>query len=214
MPSARSVDELRLRILEQARVVFLRSSFEDANLDEIASLANVGKGTIYRHFDSKAALFVRSLRRDCLNFEERIGRAMTPGASALQQLREIADSYWDYWESHPEHLRLFCALRGPALSEELSDELLEVIEGLCEGPLRMLAAVIEGGVARGELAPCDPWLTANVVWRVANAMIDAAFDRVQARLLPGHGADPSRALYDAALAQLRRALQPDRAPTL
>ena len=37
--------------------------------------------------------------------------------------------------------------------------------------LGLLAEVIERGIERKELAPCDPWLTANVVWVGANAVI-------------------------------------------
>ncbi len=46
----------RDRVLKAARVVFAESGFA-APLDEIASRAGVGPGTVYRHFPTKEALF-------------------------------------------------------------------------------------------------------------------------------------------------------------
>ncbi len=51
----------RRRILDSARQVFFREGFESANLDEVANLAGVAKGTIYRYFESKAELYVAVL---------------------------------------------------------------------------------------------------------------------------------------------------------
>jgi TetR/AcrR family transcriptional repressor of mexJK operon len=45
-------------ILDAALVVFLRSGYLGANMDEIAALSEVSKQTIYKHFSSKETLFV------------------------------------------------------------------------------------------------------------------------------------------------------------
>lgn len=49
--------ERRERLLEGASRVFARMGYEQASMDEIASEAGVGKPTLYRYFDGKAALF-------------------------------------------------------------------------------------------------------------------------------------------------------------
>jgi AcrR family transcriptional regulator len=46
----------RDKVLRAARDAFARSGY-DVPLDEIAALAGVGPGTVYRHFPSKEALF-------------------------------------------------------------------------------------------------------------------------------------------------------------
>ena len=45
-------------ILDAALKVFLRSGYLGANMEEIATLSEVSKQTIYKHFSSKEALFV------------------------------------------------------------------------------------------------------------------------------------------------------------
>jgi AcrR family transcriptional regulator len=49
--------ERRERLLEGASRVFARMGYEKSSMDEIASEAGVGKPTLYRYFDGKAALF-------------------------------------------------------------------------------------------------------------------------------------------------------------
>ena len=179
--NARGTSEMRMRILDVAREVFLRDTFENAKLDEIAALAQVGKGTLYRYFENKASLYVSalvhsdrfaSLMRDCL----------TPDASAVQQLREIGHFYAHYWDEHPDHLRVFQALRDPSVTRLLSRRELDVLSAHWETALRVLCDVIQRGVERGELRQCDPWRMANVIWRIGSTMLDASLDPVQMRL--------------------------------
>lgn len=45
-------------ILQQALVIFAREGFHRADVQLIADMAEVGKGTVYRHFGNKEALFL------------------------------------------------------------------------------------------------------------------------------------------------------------
>lgn len=52
-------EKKRRAILEAAMGVFLKSGYLGASMDEIASIAQVSKQTVYKQFSSKEALFVR-----------------------------------------------------------------------------------------------------------------------------------------------------------
>src|SRR5438874_2011849 len=52
----------RERILESARAVFSESGVE-AQIDDVASRAGVGVGTVYRHFPTKEALMAELVRQ-------------------------------------------------------------------------------------------------------------------------------------------------------
>jgi AcrR family transcriptional regulator len=47
----------RCDIIKAARIVFARRGFNEATLDEIADVAEYGKGTLYNYFQSKEELF-------------------------------------------------------------------------------------------------------------------------------------------------------------
>ncbi len=52
----------RLSILNAAREEFLSTGYETANMDRIASLADVTKQTVYRYFPSKIELFEATIK--------------------------------------------------------------------------------------------------------------------------------------------------------
>jgi hypothetical protein len=57
---------------------------------------------------------------------------------------------------------------------------------LWEESLVILSGVLADGVRDGEFAECDPWAVANILWTVANAVIqsDATETRRQLRRAP------------------------------
>jgi AcrR family transcriptional regulator len=71
-PLRRDAAENRERLLSAARQVFAEHGL-DAGVEEVARVAGVGMGTLYRRFPSKQALIdelVGSLRRDLLDIAE------------------------------------------------------------------------------------------------------------------------------------------------
>ena len=65
----------RERILESARLVFAESG-ADAQIDDVARRADVGVGTVYRHFPTKEALMVELLRQKFRQFTARVREAL------------------------------------------------------------------------------------------------------------------------------------------
>ena len=59
-------DHIR-NLLDVAGRHFLEQGYEGANLDLIGAQARVGRGTLYRHFGSKAGLFAAALRHHARN---------------------------------------------------------------------------------------------------------------------------------------------------
>jgi AcrR family transcriptional regulator len=84
----------RERILESARDVFGEYGI-DAQMDDIASRAGVGVGTVYRHFPTKEALMVELVRQKFRLFaagaREALERGGEPFAVFADMLRRNAD---------------------------------------------------------------------------------------------------------------------------
>src|ERR1700756_94213 len=63
----------RERVLDAARECFARDGIE-AQMDDVAAVAGVGVGTVYRHFATKEQLF-RALASDYFDGQAQIARA-------------------------------------------------------------------------------------------------------------------------------------------
>ncbi|WP_428483710.1 TetR/AcrR family transcriptional regulator C-terminal domain-containing protein [Rhodopila sp.] len=57
--------EKRAQILRGAASVFAADGYQGASMARIAAVAGVSKGTLYNHFDTKAALFTSYVREEC-----------------------------------------------------------------------------------------------------------------------------------------------------
>ena len=169
----RGAPDTRMRILKAAREIFFRDGFADTNLDEVASRAEVGKGTLYRHFESKAELYVAVLAAGGAVFDDGMRAACEQGATSLERLRSIGRFYRRYWSEHPDYFFIFSVLHFQDYIGQLSPALLAEVRSIWERPLRRLEQVIADGVRRGELRPCDPWVMANVIWRTGNSAVAA-----------------------------------------
>jgi TetR/AcrR family fatty acid metabolism transcriptional regulator len=176
----------RRRILESAREVFFRDGFVVANLDEVAQRAEVAKGTLYRYFANKAELYVAVLAHNGQIFEEKLRGTLDPSFSPSDQIRRTARFYFEHWTTNVEYFQIFWALENQAVIGELGDDAVREITRLWESCLGVLEGVIERGVKEGEFAPCDAWEAANLLWTVANGMIQSerATPRRQIRRRP------------------------------
>lgn len=171
--------ESRRRILDSARDVFFRDGFMRANLDEVAEKAGVAKGTLYRYFESKADLYVAVLTRNQEIFNDLMRAAAEQGDDAVDRVRSIARFYFAHWLDHPDYFQIFWAVDNESVIGELPRTVVEKVASFWELNLNVTYEVLERGVAEGEIVPCDTWEIANLLWSIANSLIES--DNTRAR---------------------------------
>lgn len=79
------------RLLETARVAFARHGYDGVSVGEICDAAGIAKGTFYRYFDSKDAIFIAAARStvDAVGEElDRLGDTLSH-AEALGELETL-----------------------------------------------------------------------------------------------------------------------------
>lgn len=129
----------REQILDAATRAFARAGFSATGLDEIAAEAGISHVILYRHFDSKAALYRAVLDRACQRLAQATG-ADDFGDDAIPALLRAA-------AADPDGFRLLFrhAAREPEF-RDLTDSLTAASQQVAE---RNLATRI----------PAGPWLT-------------------------------------------------------
>jgi AcrR family transcriptional regulator len=163
--------EVRRRILEAAKEIFFRDGFMDANLDEIAEIAGVAKGTLYRYFDNKAQIYLAVLSRKARRFEKKLQDALDPQAEPIEALVRVSRFYFQHYVENPDYFQIFWAIENQAVIGELPPEVVGEVTRLWEESLAILAGIIERGIEEGVFAPCDAWEVASILWTLANAII-------------------------------------------
>ena len=162
----------RRRIIDAAREVFFRDGFMEANLDEVAKKAGVAKGTLYRYFDSKAELYVAVLAHNGDVFVEKMrGSVADPSCAPPELIRRMGRFYFDHWMLNPDYFQIFWAIENQPMIGELPPGVIEEVTRLWEKCIELLAEIVERGVDEGHFRSCDAWEVADILWTLANGLI-------------------------------------------
>lgn len=163
----------RRRILEAAREVFFRDGFMAANLDEVAERAGVAKGTLYRYFESKAELYVAVLAHNGAIFEQKMRSTIDPARPPIDQIRRLARFYLNHYVENRDYFQIFWAIENQPVIGELPSGVVEEVAKLWEQCVQMVAETIEAGMKDGSFVECDAWEVANLLWTIANGLIQS-----------------------------------------
>jgi AcrR family transcriptional regulator len=138
----------RERILDVAREAFTRDG-ANVSLDEVAKQAEVGPGTLYRHFPTREALLEAVYRTEVEKLaaaEEEFATTMVP----VEALREWMRLFVDYMATKQ--------IIVPALNTIVgcSPKALENTGDLIRGAIdRLVKRAVESGDIRADLDPLD-----------------------------------------------------------
>jgi AcrR family transcriptional regulator len=186
----------RALLLDAAGGVFAKRGYHGATLDEIARSAQLSKGAVYHHFESKEELFLALLERSLEDRLQDIAHATGPDAAGEELLANVErDSRW------APLLFEFVALAGrdPALRERFREHfLLRVRETIT--PLLQERFGIEDRERAEQIAiALDALGNGMILERLfdPDGVPDDLLGRAMASLVQGLGDDPGRSRLHA-----------------
>lgn len=118
--------DTRARILAAAQEVFSQKGFYQATMDEIAERANVGKGTLYRHFPNKENLFHQLVQIRLKELEAEAERVLDSEDDVLSMIEKYLCIYFDFFDRNQALYRVLVH-EHPDLDERLQDLYVEKI---------------------------------------------------------------------------------------
>ena len=90
---------------------------------------------------------------------------------------------------------------------DVPDGVVEEVAGLWERCLQLIAEVLERGVREGRFAPHDSWAVANILWTLANGLIQSEDAPAAKRIRRA----PLERVFDDAIDLVLRGIEPTRA---
>ena len=152
-----------LAILDAASRVFASRPFHEVLIDSIASDAGIGKGTIYRYFETKEDLYFATVIHVMEGLAAELDKVSRTEASAAKKLEAIATSILGrFWERR--YLLPFFQRdeRFPALEVELIKRR--------EPILRVVQEAILAGIERREFRGVDARIGADLFLGMVRSM--------------------------------------------
>jgi len=92
--------------------LFARDGFHQADMQQLADALDVAKGTLYRYFPTKRALFLAAADRVMVLLYDRIEQVRGKTDDPLRQISEAVRAYLVFFDAHPEFVELLVQERA------------------------------------------------------------------------------------------------------
>jgi AcrR family transcriptional regulator len=156
----------RKQIIDAATSSFSLYGYKATTIDQVAKLANVGKGTIYTFFKNKEELFDEIINGLILEMKAVANEAVSPSDSFYENVHRALYRLLEFRKQHQLTIKL---------SQEARDigtpAVLDVMEKLELAILNFIKEKVVQAIQKGEIKECDPEITAFIMMKLYIALI-------------------------------------------
>jgi len=191
-------EEVREAILDATDRLLARFGYRKMTVEDIATEAGIGKGTIYLHFSSKEQVVLSHVDRIVDRLKERLSEIARSDATAAERLRLMLltrvlfrfDSIQHYTQSLND---LLAALRPGLLARRAQ---------YFESEAQIFAEVLTAGRKSGEFSFADEHATAHALLQATNGLLPYSLSTTEL----GEREDVEKRVTDVANVMLRGVL--------
>ncbi|UVI29638.1 TetR/AcrR family transcriptional regulator [Paenibacillus spongiae] len=159
-----AVDRREL-IVEAASKSFALFGYKATTMEQVAKIANVGKGTIYTFFANKEELFQEIMNLLIQELKVIADAAVDPKRRFFDNMSLVLERLMDFQEEHELAMKLSQEVRE--ISTQMAHEGIQQIENAIVSYIRRQ---VEQAMEKDEIKPCNPELTAFVMLKLFVAL--------------------------------------------
>ena len=159
---SRKVREFRRReqeILDTALRLFLDQGEDSVTVEMIADDVGIGKGTIYKHFKSKAEIYLRLM----LDYERDLAELLHSDAF-IQDKTALPREYFAFRMKDPDRYRLFDRLEEKLVKANQMPEMVEQLHQIRASNFNHLKGVIQLRIDEGSLEDVPAYFHYCAAW--------------------------------------------------
>ena len=138
-------------ILHTAEKLFTKHGVNEVTMADVAQVANVGKGTLYRRFANKGKLCLALMDTQMSDFQNgmlaRMQQLTSQGVPKLEQLTQFLDSLVYFTEAHSP---LLCVVQREGLLQGVDNETLQLPHFW---QYMTISGLLKTAVSENELSP-------------------------------------------------------------
>ncbi len=155
---AELAERRREEILGVATGVFAAAGYRQADVQVVADRLGVGKGTVYRYFPSKEALFFGAVDAGIRALAERVDAAAEGLDDPVEQMKCVILTYLGFFDENPDLVELLIIERAEFRDREQATYFV-----YRERNFERRAAFVKQGIERGIIRDVPPERIINVV---------------------------------------------------
>ncbi len=167
---SRKVREFRRReqeILDTSLKLFLEHGEDSVTVEMIADAVGIGKGTIYKHFKSKAEIYLRLM----LDYERELNELLHSDSLDTDDKEALSRAYFAFRMRDPQRYRLFDRLEEKVLKGQQVPEMVEQLHTIRASNFERLTRLIEGRIGEGKLEDVPPYFHYCAAWALVHGAV-------------------------------------------
>ncbi|OUS29353.1 TetR family transcriptional regulator [Gammaproteobacteria bacterium 45_16_T64] len=172
--ASQKAQEFRRReedILLRAQELFIAQGEEKVTVEMIADAVGIGKGTIYKHFETKDEIYLRLMIR----YEEELAQVFKKLDGGDTEDREdrarLAKEYFSFRMNDPERYALFDRLEHKLTSTTSCPELVEKLHEIRATNMEKLTTIVKSRIEEGKLQDVPPYFHVFAAWALAHGAV-------------------------------------------
>ncbi|MGF1631004.1 MAG: TetR/AcrR family transcriptional regulator [Kiloniellaceae bacterium] len=158
------------KIEQETLALFADKGVDRTTIGDIARAAGIAEGTIYRHFASKEELVWQLFSRNYLQLAGRLDALQAARKGLRAKLAAMVGMFCSLYEHDPDMFRFLLLVQHGQLDR---------ITGDMQTPVKVLKAVVEAAIARGEIPLQDAEVATAMV---LGMVLQVAVFRIYGRL--------------------------------
>lgn len=160
-----TVDRKQL-IIDAATKSFSLFGYKATTMDQVAKLANVGKGTIYTFFKNKEELFDEIVTTLIMEMKATAEESMDDNLSFYENANRALFQILEFRQEHQLTIKLFQEER-----EIGTPAALEFMERLEQAIVNYIKGIVQKAIDKKEIKQCNPEITAFVMLKLYISLI-------------------------------------------
>lgn len=162
-------EEVKNSILEAARKVVAKEGFQGLSVRKITKAINYSPGIVYHYFKNKDEIVEALVSEGYKRILASIASVQRTENEPEAEIREAFTKYIKAALTAPEEYKVFLLNDNPSILKKTSLLAKGTVEK--SRTLQSLCEAIQRGVKLGQFAPCDPELTAQILWTATFGLI-------------------------------------------
>ncbi|MBA4535688.1 TetR/AcrR family transcriptional regulator [Bacillus aquiflavi] len=154
------------QIIEAATKSFSLFGYKATTMDQVAKLANVGKGTIYTFFKNKEELFDDIVSTLITEMKITADESFDPLQSFHKNAHRVLYNILEFRLKHQLTIKLF--QEGLEMGTPAVKDMMEKLE---KAILSFIKERVEDALKKGEIRTCDPEITAFIMLKLYVSLI-------------------------------------------
>ena len=153
-------------VLEAALKLFLKHGEDKVTVEMIADEISIGKGTIYKHFQSKSEIYLTLMIR----YEEELAE-LFQSIKPEDDKDRLARDYFRFRMQDPARYALFDRLESKCTAVHAVPELLEKLHRIRTSNADKLVEIVQARIQEGSLADVPPYFHICAAWALVHGAV-------------------------------------------